>query len=79
MPARVALPARATVAAHVEDASTHMSVDVRLKDARDVAAEFADGYAVYPKAHASGATVLQRALPDGSEDLLSFDRRPESA
>src|SRR6185312_13666350 len=75
-PVRVALPPRATAPAHIEDATTHVGVDVTLLDVRDVGAQMVDGYAVYPRAHASGATVVERELPEGAEDYLSFETRP---
>ncbi len=75
-PARVLFPPQATAPVHVEDASTQTAVDVSLKDARAVAAETAGGYVVYRNAHASGATVLHRALPTGTEDFVSFESRP---
>ena len=73
---RVALPPRATAAAHIEDSATHVGVDVVLEGARDVGGEATEGYTVYPAAHLSGATLIERALPDGSEDFLSFESRP---
>ena len=51
-------------------------MDVTLMDTFDVAAQLVDGYAVYPKAHRSGATLLERALAEGTEDYLSFETRP---
>ncbi|HEX3905650.1 MAG TPA: kelch repeat-containing protein, partial [Polyangia bacterium] len=74
--ARATLPVRATAAAHIEDAATHIGVDVVLKDARDITGEPTDGYTVYPAAHLSGATLIEHALPDGSEDFLTFESRP---
>lgn len=40
--------------------------------------ESADGYYVYPHAHASGGTLLHRPLADGTgaEDFVSFETRP---
>jgi RHS repeat-associated protein len=75
--ARVLLPSRAAQPLHLEDVATGASADVGLAEARDVAAQAADGYLVYPKAHASGATVLHRALPEGAEDFVSFEERPK--
>ena len=77
--ARVLLPQRSTAALHLEDAATGIGVDVSLVGARDVAAQAADGYVVYPQAHVSGATLLHRARPDGAEDFVSFDKRPSEA
>jgi RHS repeat-associated protein len=74
--AHLILPARSTGATHLEDEASGVAIDISLRDARDVAAEPADGYVVYPRAHASGATLLHRALPSGFEDYLSFEQRP---
>jgi YD repeat-containing protein len=74
--ALVVLPARATAAAHLEDAKSGVGVDISLSGARDVAAQAADGYVAYPHALDSGATVLHRALPTGTEDFVSFETRP---
>jgi RHS repeat-associated protein len=72
----VTLPARASAPAHLEDVAMHVAVDVALANAQDVAAQSVDGYNVYPHAHASGATMLARALPTGAEDFISFETRP---
>ena len=53
-------------------------IDVALVGARDVAAQSVDGYTVYPRAHASGATIFERALPTGTEDFISFETRPSA-
>ena len=71
--ARVTFPAASTGAVHVEDLGTGVAVDVTLQDARRVGAAVADGYLVYAGGHASGATVLHRALPSGAEDFLAFE------
>src|SRR5260370_7833578 len=60
----------------IEDVSSGASVDVLLQDAREATPQAIDGYLIYPRAHASGATMLHRALPIGTEDFLSFDVRP---
>jgi len=75
--ARLLLPERSTTAMHIEDAKSDTSVEVRLKDVRDVGAEAADGYVVYRNARA-GATLLHRPSPDGVEDFVSFETRPAS-
>jgi hypothetical protein len=77
--AKVVLPARATGSLRVEDTVTGLAVDVRLDGARDAEGEAGDGYLVYARAHASGATVLHRPMPDGVEDYLSFETRPSAA
>jgi RHS repeat-associated protein len=76
--ARVFSPALAKGAFRLEDAKSGMSIEVSLAGAGDAKAEVADGYVVYARAHASGATLLHRARPDGLEDFLSFDARPAS-
>jgi hypothetical protein len=75
---RTLLPDRSTSRLHLEDEGSDVSVDVLLNDTRDVAAEVADGVAVYANAHDSGATLLHRPTPDGVEDFLSFETRPTS-
>jgi hypothetical protein len=77
--AGVVLPERATAATHVEDAATGTSVEISLRGARDVVGRSSGGYLVYPAAHDSGATVLHRASPVGTEDFLSFEARPAAA
>jgi RHS repeat-associated protein len=74
--ARVLLPKRSTASFHLEDEASGMAIDVSLEGARDAEAQSADGYLVYRQAHVSGATVLHRALPSGTEDFLSFEKRP---
>src|SRR6185312_15429912 len=74
--ARVTLPVRATEPLQVQDATSGMTIGIQPKNVFDVAAQSADGYYVYPHAHASGGTLLHRALPDGAEDFVSFETRP---
>jgi RHS repeat-associated protein len=74
--ARVTLPGRATEPLQVQDATSGMTIGIQPKNVFDVAAQSADGYYVYPHAHASGGTLLHRALPDGAEDFVSFETRP---
>src|SRR5439155_14869193 len=38
-----------------------------------------DGYVVYRSAHVSGADVVHRAAPRGTEDYLVFERAPAAA
>src|SRR5689334_19360417 len=75
-PARVVLSRQSTSPFRLEDAASAMAVEVTLRDGRDVEAEAAEGYLVYRRGHASGATLLHRALPEGTEDFLSFDESP---
>jgi len=74
--ARVVLPARSTDPLHVEDASSGIGVDVSLRGAREVVGQAGAGYVAYPRGHVSGATVVQRPLPIGTEDFVSFAERP---
>ena len=74
---RVFLPPRATAPLRLEDLASELSVEVSLIESRDVQGEAAEGYVVYRGAHRSGATMLWRALPDGSEDYFSFETRPQ--
>jgi RHS repeat-associated protein len=75
-PARVTLSKTAAAPFRVEDTATGMTVEVTLRDGQSGPAEAAEGYLVYPNGHASGATLLHRALVDGIEDYWSFDNRP---
>jgi RHS repeat-associated protein len=77
--ARVLLPAQATAPTRLEDAASGMAVEFTLKDARTSPGEVAEGYLVYRDGHASGATLLRRALRNGAEDFLSFEERPATA
>jgi len=74
--ARVTFPDRAMAPLQFEDVASGAAIDVLLQGARDVASRTADGYVIYPRAHASGATVLHHALPSGTEDFLTFEERP---
>jgi alpha-tubulin suppressor-like RCC1 family protein len=74
--ARVTLPNRANDPLRLSDETSGTSVEVTLLDARESVAEAAGGYVVYANGHASGATVLHRALRSGVEDYVSFDERP---
>jgi len=76
--ARVLLPERSTAPLRIEDPRTGMRVGVTLEGAREAVPQAADGYLVYVRGHISGATVLHRALPSGSEDLLAFPERPKT-
>lgn len=76
--ARVVLPATCSAAAHVQDVTSGVAVDVSLKGALPVPAQTASGYVVYPAA-LSGATVLHRPLPAGTEDYLAIPARPATA
>src|SRR5205814_2976183 len=77
--AAVTFPRRAKSPITILDTASGAGIDVAVNGARDVDAEIADGYVVYPNAHASGATLLHRALPEGEEDFLVFAARPRTA
>jgi len=74
--ARVLLPEKATASTYLEDRASGMSIAVSLLGAKAEPARAADGYLVYPRAHAAGATLLQHASPIGTEDFVSFDAHP---
>ena len=74
--ARLSFPRSATGRVHIEDVASGARVGVALLDARAADARQADGYVVYRRGHASGATAMHRALPNGTEDFLSFESRP---
>jgi RHS repeat-associated protein len=75
-PARVRFPLRSTAPVRLEDVASNVAVDVDVVDAREASAATTDGYVVYERAHATGATLLHRARPDGLEDFVSFESRP---
>ena len=77
--ARVLLPKTAGGAFHVEDVASGLGVDVAMPGTRQVNALVGDGYAVYPRAHRSGATLLHLAHPSGLEDYVSFKASPRRA
>jgi alpha-tubulin suppressor-like RCC1 family protein len=74
--AKVVLPSRANAAFELQDVGTGMHVQAQLEGAQDKAAEMADGYAVYRQALGPNTTVLRRAMPNGSEDFVSFAEAP---
>src|SRR5579872_5425615 len=74
--ARLRLPTLSAAAVQLEDDAGNARVEIGLDDALMVEALAADGYIVYPHAHVSGATLLERGLPDGVEDYLSFESAP---
>ena len=78
-PAQVTLPATCAGAVHLQDKTTGASADISLTGALSVAAQTASGYVVYPAGMPSGANVLHRALPSGTEDFVSFATRPTTA
>ena len=74
--ANVSLPQLCSGAMHLADASSGAAVDVTLGGALPVVGQTAGGYVVYPGGFGSGATVLHRPLPSGSEDFVSLPARP---
>ncbi len=78
-PTNLVLPKRASSPWRLEDLDSGTFVEITMNDLRDVAAESADGYVIYRESHVSGATVLQRPLPTGTEDFISFESPPPRA
>ncbi|HVV50676.1 MAG TPA: kelch repeat-containing protein, partial [Polyangia bacterium] len=74
--AAVVLPQLASASMHLADVTSGLSVDVALAGALPVPAQALSGYVVYPAALLSGATLLHRPLPAGSEDFVSLPVRP---
>jgi hypothetical protein len=72
--AKVVLPSLATSAMHLQDVTSGAAVDVTLNGALPIPAQAVSGYVVYPAALA-GASVLHRALPNGSEDFIQLPAR----
>jgi RHS repeat-associated protein len=77
--AHVVLPAGASSAVHLEDAATGLGVDVALAGASPARGQVSGGYLVYPGAHRSGAALVHRPSPSGTEDYLAFDAAPAVA
>src|SRR6185503_17743515 len=59
------------------DRESGVTVTVRHERARDTEGLVADGYVVYSNALDSGGTLLYASRPDGFEDFVSFEKRPE--
>jgi Kelch motif len=70
------LPATANGRFQLRHEESGVAIAARLRDARSVEAEVGDGLLVYRGAHASGADLLQRPSPEGTEDLLVFQGKP---
>jgi hypothetical protein len=75
--AKVVLPSHANAAFEVQASGTGMHVQAQLEGVQDKAAEMADGYAVYRQALGPNTTVLRRAMPNGSEDFVSYAEAPK--
>ena len=74
--ARVTIPAHANEAFELQDVGTGMQVQAMLQGAQHRPAEMADGYAVYRQALRPDTALLRRALPNGTEDFVSFAQAP---
>lgn len=70
-PATVVLPQAASGVMHLKDTSSGATVDISLSTALPVPAQIVGGYVVYPAALGS-ATILQRPIPEGTEDFIYF-------
>jgi hypothetical protein len=75
-PARATLPDHSTQPLRLEEKAAGMAIEVQPRDVYEVAAQSANGYYVYPRAHKFGGTLLHRATEDGAEDFVSFETRP---
>ena len=74
--ARVQIPDVSIAPTRLDDVASEAGIDISLDEALTVDAEAADGYVIFPQAHVSGATLFHRAMPDGLEDYLSFEKAP---
>jgi hypothetical protein len=77
IPAVTTLPGRADGALEIAE-RTGLSVRVSVKGARDVPAESAGAFVVYPKAFGAGA-LLAHVTEDGVEDFVELPVRPARA
>ncbi len=75
-PAAMGLNVEASDAFDLRDVASGLSVSVALRGANGAAVEMSDGYLVYPSAYESGADVLNRPYPSGTEQSLAFASRP---
>jgi RHS repeat-associated protein len=57
--------------------SAGAAFSLKLNDATDAPAEFANGYLVYRAAMRTGAHVIVRPSDDGFEDYFLFEKRPD--
>lgn len=76
--AKVTLPLRADGSATLQDPLTKMSVAFRLIDAGPVEGAANDGAIVYLAAGPGGSDVSFRVGPTGTEDFVSFERKPRA-
>lgn len=73
--ATVSWPAKADGPFSVVDDESGMRIEVRLRGANAVEGEVVDRHVAYPGA-LNGAGVVHRAMADGTEDYIAFDRAP---
>lgn len=76
-PATVVLPARANEAVRLEDDTTHMAIAFVLRGAFAADRTDDDGVTSYPRA-IQGGDLLHRVHPEGTEDWVRFEARPDS-
>jgi hypothetical protein len=74
--ATASLPVHAADPVRLEDDTSHVAVSFALRGASHVGLTTAQGIALYPGALA-GEDVLHRVHPEGTEDYVVFERRPE--
>ena len=74
--ATVELPARANGPVRLEDDASHVTVTFALRGALEAEVEVSDGLALYAGA-LRGADVVHRPHPEGTEDDVVFETRPE--
>jgi len=77
--AELRLPLDARGAFHIADAQSGLEAAVALGDTNEAEAEIVEGRVVYRRAAARGtADLVHRPSPDGTEDFILFDERPEA-
>ncbi|WP_394840333.1 hypothetical protein LVJ94_26000 [Pendulispora rubella] len=70
------MPAKANDAFELADRESGVSVEVAVSGAKAAAGAVADGVLVYRRALDEATDLVQRPVEEGTEDYLSFDRRP---
>ncbi len=78
-PAAVVLSAAASGVSSVKDATSGVDLGIALAASLSVPAQTLSGYVIYPAALATGAALLQRTVPEGTEDYIYFPTRPPAA
>jgi uncharacterized protein (TIGR03382 family) len=76
-PAEVELAADATQPTRIRDAASGMSLAFWLESARPSAAVQRSGSVIYPAGGPGGERIEHRLSPQGVEDFVAFERRPE--